>query len=145
MGIGEARQSSSPTPKVDIQAFETAGLYGASAASTVLSHLFRRIGGRLNGRPTRIIIIDEGWLTLDDPAFSAQLYEWLKTLRTKNAGVFWAQGVADIDGSVIAPVIIQSCSCSEPSRERQMVHRRDTQEEAELPDMVKPAKRHLTA
>ena len=93
----------------EIQAFETEGLYGASAAPAVLSYLFHRIGGRLDGRPT-LIIIDEGWLALDDPGFSAQLREWLKTLRKKNASViFAAQGLADIDGSAIAPVIIESC------------------------------------
>jgi type IV secretion system protein VirB4 len=93
----------------DVQAFETEGLYGTSAAPAVLSYLFHRIGGRLGGRPT-LIIIDEGWLALDDPGFSAQLREWLKTLRKKNASVvFAAQGLADIDGSDIAPVIIESC------------------------------------
>jgi type IV secretion system protein VirB4 len=95
--------------EADIQAFETEGLYGASAAPAVLSYLFHRIGGRLDGRPT-LIIIDEGWLALDDPGFSTQLREWLKTLRKKNASViFAAQGLADIDGSAIAPVIIESC------------------------------------
>jgi type IV secretion system protein VirB4 len=95
--------------EAEIQAFETEGLYGASAAPAVLSYLFHRIGGRLDGRPT-LIIIDEGWLALDDPGFSAQLREWLKTLRKKNASViFAAQGLADIDGSAIAPVIIESC------------------------------------
>jgi type IV secretion/conjugal transfer VirB4 family ATPase len=93
----------------DIQAFETEGLYGAGAAPAVLSYLFHRIGRRLDGRPT-LIIIDEGWLALDDSSFSAQLREWLKTLRKKNASViFAAQGLADIDGSAIAPVIIESC------------------------------------
>jgi len=92
-----------------IQAFETEGLYGASAAPAVLSYLFHRIGAHLDGSPT-LIIIDEGWLALDDPGFSAQLREWLKTLRKKNASViFAAQGLADIDGSPIAPVIIESC------------------------------------
>ena len=64
----------------DVQAFETEGLYGTSAAPAVLSYLFHRIGGRLDGRPT-LIIIDEGWLALDDPGFSGQLREWLKTLQ----------------------------------------------------------------
>ncbi|HEY2010802.1 MAG TPA: conjugal transfer protein TrbE [Rhizomicrobium sp.] len=93
----------------DIQAFETEGLYGTSAAPAVLSYLFHRIGGRLDGRPT-LIIIDEGWLALDDPGFAGQLREWLKTLRKKNASViFAAQGLTDISESPIAPVIIESC------------------------------------
>src|SRR3546814_2108493 len=59
----------------DVQAFETEGLVGAGSAAAVLSYLFHRIEGRLNGAPT-LIIIDEGWLVLDSPAFSAQLRDW---------------------------------------------------------------------
>ena len=68
----------------DFQAFETEGLIGSGAAPAVLAYLFHRIEGRLDGRPT-LLIIDEGWLALDDPTFGAQLREWLKTLRKKNA------------------------------------------------------------
>lgn len=91
------------------QAFETEGLTGSAAAPAVLSYLFHRIEGRLDGSPT-LIIIDEGWLVLDSPAFAAQLREWLKTLRKKNASVIFAtQSLADIEGSAIAPAIIESC------------------------------------
>ena len=92
-----------------VQAFETEGLIGASAAPAVLTYLFHRIEGRLDGRPT-LLIIDEGWLVLDDPAFAQQLREWLKTLRKKNASVVFAtQSLSDIDGSNIAPAIVESC------------------------------------
>ncbi len=92
-----------------LQAFETEGLIGASAAPAVLSYLFHRIEDRFDGRPT-LLIIDEGWLALDDNGFSGQLREWLKTLRKKNASVIFAtQSLADIDGSAIAPAIIESC------------------------------------
>ncbi|MGB3318003.1 MAG: conjugal transfer protein TrbE [Sphingopyxis granuli] len=92
-----------------VQALETEGLVGASSAATVLSYLFHRIEGRLDGSPT-LIIIDEGWLVLDSPAFAAQLREWLKTLRKKNASVIFAtQSLADIESSSIAPAIIESC------------------------------------
>ena len=92
-----------------VQAFETEGLVGAASAAAVLSYLFHRIEHRLDGRPT-LIIIDEGWLVLDSPAFAAQLREWLKTLRKKNASVIFAtQSLADIETSVIAPAIIESC------------------------------------
>jgi type IV secretion/conjugal transfer VirB4 family ATPase len=92
-----------------VQAFETEGLVGAASAAAVLSYLFHRIEGRLDGRPT-MIIIDEGWLVLDSPAFAAQLREWLKTLRKKNASVIFAtQSLADIETSAIAPAIIESC------------------------------------
>jgi type IV secretion system protein VirB4 len=95
--------------EASVQAFETEGLVGAGSAAAVLSYLFHRIEGRLDGSPT-LIIIDEGWLVLDSPAFAAQLREWLKTLRKKNASVVFAtQSLADIETSAIAPAIIESC------------------------------------
>jgi type IV secretion system protein VirB4 len=95
--------------QAEVQAFETEGLIGADAAPAVLSYLFHRIEDRFDGRPT-LLIIDEGWLALDDRGFAGQLREWLKTLRKKNASVIFAtQSLADIDGSAIAPAIIESC------------------------------------
>jgi type IV secretion system protein TrbE len=92
-----------------VQAFETEGLVGTAAAPAVLAYLFHRIERRLDGSPT-LIIVDEGWLALDDATFGAQLKEWLKTLRKKNACVIFAtQSLSDIDGSSIAPAIIESC------------------------------------
>jgi type IV secretion system protein TrbE len=93
----------------EVQAFETEGLIGSGAAAAVLSYLFHRIEDRFDGRPT-LVIVDEGWLALDDQGFAGQLREWLKTLRKKNASVLFAtQSLADIDGSAIAPTIIESC------------------------------------
>ncbi|WP_342738879.1 conjugal transfer protein TrbE [Bradyrhizobium sp. B117] len=95
--------------EASVQAFETEGLIGTSAAPAVLAYLFHRIGDRLDGRPT-LLIVDEGWLALDDDDFAGQLREWLKTLRKKNASVIFAtQSLSDIDGSAIAPAIIESC------------------------------------
>jgi type IV secretion/conjugal transfer VirB4 family ATPase len=95
--------------EAEVQAFETEGLIGSGAAPAVLAYLFHRIEDRLDGRPT-LLIIDEGWLALDDEGFSGQLREWLKTLRKKNASVVFAtQSLADIDGSPIAPAIVESC------------------------------------
>jgi len=92
-----------------VQVFETEGLIGTGAASAVLAYLFHRIEARLDGRPT-LLIVDEGWLALDDESFAGQLREWLKTLRKKNASVVFAtQSLSDIDGSAIAPAIIESC------------------------------------
>ena len=92
-----------------IQVFETDGLIGTAVAPAVLSYLFHRIEARFDGRPT-LLIIDEGWLALDDADFAGKLREWLKTLRKKNASVVFAtQSLADIDGSTIAPAIIESC------------------------------------
>ncbi len=92
-----------------VQAFETEGLIGTDAAPAVLAYLFHRIEDRLDGSPT-LLIIDEGWLALDDEGFAGQLREWLKTLRKKAASVIFAtQSLSDIDGSAIAPAIIESC------------------------------------
>ena len=93
----------------DFQAFETEGLIGSAATPAMLAYLFHRIEGRLDGRPS-LIIVDEGWLALDDGTFGGQLREWLKTLRKKNASVLFAtQSLADIDNSAIAPAIVESC------------------------------------
>jgi type IV secretion system protein VirB4 len=95
--------------EADVQAFETEGLIGTGAAPAVLAYLFHRVEGRLDGRPT-LIIVDEGWLALDDPTFGSQLREWLKTLRKKNAAVVFAtQSLSDVDRSAIAPAIVESC------------------------------------
>ncbi len=93
----------------DLEAYEIEGLVGTPGAAAVLAYLFHRIEARLDGRPT-LVIIDEGWLALDDPLFAGQVREWLKTLRKKNASVVFAtQSLADIEGSTIAPAIIESC------------------------------------
>ncbi|WP_292532907.1 conjugal transfer protein TrbE [Methylocystis sp.] len=93
----------------DVQTFETEGLIGSSAAPAVLAYLFHRIEGQLDGSPS-LIIVDEGWLALDDKGFAGQLRAWLKTLRKKNASVVFAtQSLADIETSPIAPAIVESC------------------------------------
>ncbi|MFE0018367.1 conjugal transfer protein TrbE [Mesorhizobium sp. NPDC059054] len=92
-----------------VQVFEIEGLVGSGSAPAVLAYLFHRIDHRLDGRPT-LLIIDEGWLALDDESFSGQVREWLKTLRKKNASVVFAtQSLSDIGNSAIAPAIIESC------------------------------------
>ncbi|MBM3575061.1 MAG: conjugal transfer protein TrbE [Alphaproteobacteria bacterium] len=95
--------------ETDVLAFETEGLIKSKAAPAVLSYLFHQIEKRLTWRPT-LIIIDEGWLALDDEGFAEQLREWLKTLRKKNASVIFAtQSLSDIENSPIASAIIESC------------------------------------
>ena len=89
--------------------FETEGLLETGAAPATLAYLFHRITGRLDGRPT-MIIVDEGWLALGDPAFSKQLAQWLVTLRKKNASVVFAtQSLAQLEKSTITAEIIDSC------------------------------------
>lgn len=75
----------------------------------VLTYLFHRLEARFDGRPT-LLVLDEAWTFLDEPMFAARIREWLKTLRKKNVAVLFAtQSLADIEGSVIAPALIESC------------------------------------
>lgn len=93
----------------DVEAFETEGLLGTSAAPAVLAYVFHRIERRLDGRPT-LILIDEGWLALDDPAFGAQLQTWLATVRKKNgAVVFSTLSLSQVEASAIAPALVELC------------------------------------
>lgn len=97
----------------DVQCFEMETLmHSPSAVLPVLSYLFKRLEERFDGSPT-MLILDEAWVFLDDPAFAGRIREWLKTLRKRNVSVIFAtQSLADIQRSTIAPAIIESC----PSR-----------------------------
>ena len=94
----------------DVQCFETEGLlHQARVVLPVLTYLFHRLESRFTGRPT-LLILDEAWVYLDNPAFAARIREWLKVLRKKNVAVVFAtQSLADIANSAIAPAIIESC------------------------------------
>jgi len=96
-----------------VQCFEMEELmHSQGAVLPVLTYLFHRLDQKFDGRPA-ILILDEAWLFLDNPAFAARIREWLKTLRKKNVSVIFAtQGLSDIANSTIAPAIIESC----PSR-----------------------------
>ncbi|MDA7417079.1 conjugal transfer protein TrbE [Xenophilus arseniciresistens] len=95
----------------DVQGFEMEELMASKAAAlAVLRYLFARFEERLDGAPT-LLILDEAWLFLDDPVFAARIRQWLKTLRKKNVSVVFAtQSLADIEGSAIAPAIVESCA-----------------------------------
>jgi type IV secretion/conjugal transfer VirB4 family ATPase len=93
----------------NVAAFETEGLLETGAAPAALAYLFHRIGDRLDGRPS-LIVIDEGWLSLKDGQFSAQLAEWLVTTRKKNASVIFAtQSLGQLEKSALAVEIVDSC------------------------------------
>jgi type IV secretion system protein TrbE len=97
--------------QADVQGFEMEELMQAKAAVLpVLSYLFHRLEQRFDGAPT-LLILDEAWVFLDDPAFAGRIREWLKTLRKKNVSVLFAtQSLADIQDSAIAPAIVESCA-----------------------------------
>ncbi|MEZ5704763.1 MAG: conjugal transfer protein TrbE [Burkholderiaceae bacterium] len=94
-----------------VQCFEMEELMGSRAAvMAVLGYLFARFEARFDGAPT-LLMLDESWLFLDDPVFSARIRQWLKTLRKKNVSVLFAtQSLADIQRSSIAPAIVESCA-----------------------------------
>ncbi len=93
-----------------VQCFEMeALLHRAGAVLPVLTYLFHRQEERFTGAPT-LLILDEAWVYLDNPAFAARIREWLKVLRKRNVAVLFAtQSLADIAGSLIAPALIESC------------------------------------
>jgi type IV secretion system protein VirB4 len=75
----------------------------------LLFYLFRRIERELNGQPS-LIILDEAWVYLSHPLFSAKIREWLKVLRKANCALIMAsQSLSDVEGSDIGDVISQEC------------------------------------
>ncbi|MBF0478406.1 MAG: conjugal transfer protein TrbE [Candidatus Omnitrophica bacterium] len=75
----------------------------------VLTYLFHRIDGRLNGRPT-LIILDEAWLVLKHEIFREKFESWLRELRKKNAAVVFAtNSISDVINSPLRNVIDESC------------------------------------
>ncbi|MBF0483304.1 MAG: DUF87 domain-containing protein [Candidatus Omnitrophica bacterium] len=75
----------------------------------VLMYLFHRIDGRLNGRPT-LIILDEAWLVLKHGVFREKFESWLRELRKKNAVVVLAtNSISDVINSPLRNVIDESC------------------------------------
>lgn len=80
-----------------------------TAVMPVLTYLFHRLDQRFGKAPT-LLILDEGWLFLDDPVFAPKIREWLKTLRKKKVYVVFAsQSLADLAGSPILETVKESC------------------------------------
>jgi len=92
------------------QVFEMETLMNTKAiVGPTLMYLFHRLEQQLDGSPT-IIILDECWMLLDNPAFAAKIREWLKVLRKANASVIFAtQSLADVAKSTIVDSIQDSC------------------------------------
>jgi type IV secretion system protein TrbE len=80
-----------------------------NAVMPVLTYLFHRLDQRFGLAPT-LLILDEGWLYLDDPVFAPKIREWLKTLRKKKVYVVFAsQSLSDLAGSPILETVKESC------------------------------------
>jgi type IV secretion/conjugal transfer VirB4 family ATPase len=80
-----------------------------SVVMPVLSYLFHRLEQRFTGVPS-LLVLDEAWLFLDNPAFAEKIREWLKVLRKANVAVIFAtQSLADVGESKIVPTLIEAC------------------------------------
>ncbi|MBU0743925.1 MAG: conjugal transfer protein TrbE, partial [Gammaproteobacteria bacterium] len=95
------------------QCYETEELMNTpSVIAPVLSYLFHRLEKRFTGVPT-LLVLDEAWLYLDHPVFSAKIRDWLKTLRKFNVSVVFAtQSIEDALNTSISSILLESC----PSR-----------------------------
>ena len=81
-----------------------------AARTPVMMYLFHRVEQRLDGAPT-IIVIDEGWKALDDPAFVHRIKDWEKTIRKRNGIVgFCTQSASDALSSRISSAIIEQAA-----------------------------------
>jgi type IV secretion system protein VirB4 len=92
-------------------AFEMESLMplGEQAVAPALSYLFNFIEKKFDGRAT-LLVLDEAWVFLRNPVFSAKITEWLKVLRKKNVYVVFAtQDVADVVQSPLRTTIVQQC------------------------------------
>jgi len=72
-----------------------------------MMYIFHRVNELLDGNKT-ILMLDEGWKMLDDPAFSARIKDWMKTIRKQNGILgFATQSAKDAIGSSVGDAIIE--------------------------------------
>jgi type IV secretion system protein VirB4 len=82
---------------------------GQGCIVPALVYLFNLVEKKFDGRLT-LLVLDEAWLLLKNPAFADKIAEWLKVLRKKNVFVIFAtQDVADVDKSPLKTTVIQQC------------------------------------
>ena len=83
---------------------------GEKALVPVLKYIFYKIMGKLDGRPT-LILIEEAWMAFNSPAFSKQLDEWLKTLRKLNVYIVMVTlQIGEILNSPIKTTLLTQCA-----------------------------------
>lgn len=96
-----------------LQVFEMTHLLRSDRTISVpvLLYLFHRIEGRLlAGRPS-LILIEEAWMPLLDPQFSAQIEAWLRRLGKANAGVWLVtQGLEELLATQSSKVVLDACA-----------------------------------
>lgn len=75
-----------------------------------MMYLFHRVEERLDGAPA-IIVVDEAWKALDDPAFRGRIRDWEKTIRKRNGLVgFVTQSAEDALKSEISTDIVEQAA-----------------------------------
>lgn len=71
----------------------------------VVFYLMHRIEQSLDGKPA-IIVLDEAWSLIDNPAFSSHIGEWMDRLRAKNAiAIFATEHVEDAEKSPMTKIL----------------------------------------
>ena len=81
-----------------------------SVLTAVMMYLFRRIEEVLTGQRVSILL-DEGWMYLDNPYWQVKLKQWLPTLRKKNCHIVLAtQSPESIVNSLISSVFFDNCA-----------------------------------
>ena len=76
----------------------------------VIDYLFRVLYREFKKRHPALLILDEGWLYLDNPYFAKKLKDWFKTLRKFNVAIVIAsQSLKDAAESEISAVLLESC------------------------------------
>lgn len=94
------------------QAFEMRELMKSMAGAVMptLTYLFHRLERRFRAATPSLLVLDEGWLVLDNPVFAPRLNEWLRTLRSyKVYVVFASQSPSSVAESPLFSVINESC------------------------------------
>ena len=95
----------------DLTAFEMEDLLGRGEATVIptLLTLFRRFEASLTGQPA-LLDLQEAWVLLLHPVFKAKIFEWLRTMRSKNVTVMlWTQSLAEVMESGMLSVLTESC------------------------------------
>lgn len=95
----------------DFNVYEMEDLLGRGEATVipVLLALFRRFERGLTGRPA-LLDLQEAWVLLGHPVFRHKIYEWLRTMRSKNVTVMlWTQSLQEVMESGMLAVLTESC------------------------------------
>lgn len=95
------------------QAFEMRELMKSlkGAVMPVMTYLFHKLEKRFTAATPTLLVIDEGWLALEDPVIAPKFNEWLRTLRSfKVYVVFASQSPSSVAASPLFPIINEACN-----------------------------------